>query len=90
MAINSVKWISRIGQGLGYLSLGYSGIKLYTHPNLSNGIDFGVSAVSVAFGEIGAVYYIGKLSFEANMYMYNQNIAHGIEPSFTHLLIGKE
>lgn len=89
MAKNSVRWISFTGQGLGYLSLGYSGYKLFSDPTLSNGVDFGVSVASIAFWEVGTFYYGISLSIQADRSTTNFEISKGMNPC-RYFTIGKE
>lgn len=89
LANKSVKWIGFAGQGLGYLSLLYSGYNVIDNPTLGNKIDFGVSVASVAFWEIGAVYYGGKSLYELTRINTNYLMSNGVNPGMQ-FIINKE
>ena len=89
MAKNSVRWLGQIGNGLGALCALYTGRQFLINPNLSNGIDFGVSILSVAFWEVGAVCYGGKSFYELTRTNTNYLMNNGIDPGMQ-FIINKE
>ena len=85
IAKNSVRSLNMIGQGLGYLSLGYSAYNFATTQSWKNGIDLGISITSVALWEIGSVYYFGSGMVNASSGERSQiqnNIMNGRDPLY--------
>ena len=85
IAKNSVRSLNMTGQGLGYLSLGYSAYNFATTQSWKNGIDLGISITSVALWEIGSVYYFGSGMVNASSGERSQiqnNIMNGRDPLY--------
>lgn len=79
-AANSVKSLSRLSYKLGTISTIITGGQFLENPNLENGLNLGVSAASMAFWEIGIIYFIASNSFELTKSNTNFLIENDFNP----------
>ncbi len=83
LAKNSVKEIRFLGNTLGVMSTLIAVGQFYYNPNLTNGVELGVSIVSMAFWEVGAIYLSGQLFLKASInntkYLMNNQINPGMQ-----------
>ncbi len=89
IAKNSVKWMGRFANGLGYLSAAYSGYKFYTNPNLQNGTETLVGVGAIFFWEVGVVYYAGKSFYELTRINTEFQMSNGLN-TVMQFIINKE
>ena len=80
IAKNSVKWTGRFGKGLGIVSTVYTGVQFAQDPTFMNGMELGVSLASMAFWEVGAVYYAGKLYYQGAINYSKTMFENGLVP----------
>ncbi len=69
-----------IGKGLGWLSVGYSGISFILNPNWEDGIDFVMGAAGTFYWPIGVTYFGGKLFYEGMSNYTRAMMENGFTP----------
>ncbi|MDD2563992.1 MAG: hypothetical protein PHU27_07250 [Salinivirgaceae bacterium] len=89
LAKNSIKWIGRFGNTLGYISTAYNGYQFVINPNWENGIETSVGVGSIFFWEIGVFYYSSKLIYSSSQYNIMENQKRGVDDIFWDLRIMK-